>query len=239
MVKAHTNTFMALEELGSTIPGYRPTHDFPGKFINKFHRFLSTCPCKDGVLVQLRTSGWPGHIIEGWLRREDALKLYEIAYFARGDVLELGSYHGLSTCILSQAVHDSPYKKTIYSVDLDPWNVEMTRRNLLRRGVAEYAQLIVDDALFVVTRFAAEGRRLSFVFVDHSHTYEAVFDVCRELGRIVAPGGFCLFHDFNDARNWDVENKEYGVYQAVQDGLSPTEFEFYGIYGCAALYRKK
>jgi len=75
------------------------------------------------------------------------------------------------------------------------------------------------------------------VFVDHSHSYEAVYGVCRELGTVLSKGGFCFFHDFNDARNRDTEDKDYGVYQAVVGGLNPEEFEFCGVYGCAALYR--
>ncbi len=92
-MKKHTDSFMSLEELGTTIPGYRPTFDFPGEFINRSHQFFSSCPVKDGILIQLKDRRWFGRPIEGWLTREDALKLYEIAYFATGDILELGSYH--------------------------------------------------------------------------------------------------------------------------------------------------
>lgn len=180
-----------------------------------------------------------GKSIPGWLRREDALKLYELAYFAGGDILELGSYQGLSTCILAQASRESPHRKRVYSVDLDPAAVALARRHLRLRLLARAVRLTCGDALTLVRQQAAAGKKFAFIFVDHSHAYEPVYEVCRELGKIVLPGGFCLFHDFNDARNRDAANEDYGVYQAVRDGLSSNEFEFYGIYGCAALFRAR
>jgi hypothetical protein len=98
--KRHPESFLRLDDVGTVIPPYRPTFDFPGDFVDEAQRRLALLPLKDGVLIQLENSRWLGQTIRGWLRREDALKLYEIAYFASGDILELGSFHGLSTSIL-------------------------------------------------------------------------------------------------------------------------------------------
>lgn len=230
---------MSLAELGSRIPSYSPTFDFPTEFISEFHKLLATCPIRDGLLIQIRNRRWFGRIIDGWLRREDALKLYEIAYFATGDILELGSYRGLSTFILAHANFDSPHKKIIYSVDLDPSSVAITRRNLRWRGLGAHVQTMCGDALRVVEGMASTGKQFAFVFVDHSHACEDVYSVCCRLARIVAAGGFCLFHDFNDSRNREEGNVDYGVYQGVTEGLGSEEFEFFGIYGCTALYRRR
>ncbi|MCL4190227.1 MAG: hypothetical protein KJZ87_00670 [Thermoguttaceae bacterium] len=86
-------------------------------WIDATHRAIAGCPLADGVLVQLRDRG--GRIIPGWLRREDALKLYELAFFAPADILELGSFHGLSTSILAQAAAHSPFPKRACSIDLN------------------------------------------------------------------------------------------------------------------------
>ncbi|MEZ4837503.1 MAG: class I SAM-dependent methyltransferase, partial [Caldilineaceae bacterium] len=94
------------------------------------------------------------------------------------------------------------------------------------------------DAVAAAEAYATAQRQFGFVFVDHSHAYEPVYGVCRVLDQIIAPGGFCLFHDYNDIRNADPEDKEYGVYQAVVDGLNLDAFEFYGIFGCCGLYRR-
>ncbi len=80
------------------VPPYLPAYEYPDEFLNEQHRSYSTCPAKKH-LIDLG--------IDGWLRREDALKLYELAYFAAGPILEIWSYHGLSTSILARAVADS------------------------------------------------------------------------------------------------------------------------------------
>jgi hypothetical protein len=77
-----------------------------------------------------------------------------------------------------------------------------------------------------------------FAFIDHSHAYEHVYDVCRSLDKVLRHGAFCLFHDFNDPRNAAAEEIEYGVYQGVFEGLDLSSFEFWGIYGCTGLFRR-
>jgi hypothetical protein len=57
--------------------------------------------------------------------------------------------------------------------------------------------------------------------------------------KLIYPRGLCLFHDFNDTKNNDPENKDYGVSQAVFEGLPMDRFEFHGIFGCTALYRAR
>lgn len=231
----HEDTMLEIHELGSRIPPYRPTFDLPAAFIDRSHRGLAECP--GDVLIQLKTRRWFGEIIPGWLRREDALKLYEMAYYAAGDILELGSYHGLSTSILARSNRNSPDRKHIYTVDLDPAHVRATMTNLRTQGLHRGVTASCEDAAGAVRRFASQGQQFGFIFIDHAHSYEAVYQVCRELERVALIGGFCLFHDFNDPRNSDPDARDYGVYQAVRDGLNGDRFEFYGIYGCTALYR--
>jgi predicted O-methyltransferase YrrM len=233
----HRETFLSLAELGSQIPRYQPTYAYAGEFINESHRYFSVCPIRDGILIDIKDRQDGGAVIQGWLQREDSLKLYEMAYFAQGDILELGSYHGLGTSILARANHDAPRKQKIYSVDLDAGNIEMARKHLAAMGLTEHVTIIAGDATTVVRSLAFAGRKFGFVFVDHSHAFYPVYKVCLELHRILLPGGFCFFHDFNDERNRENSDGEYGVYQAVVGALRNPDFEFYGLYGCAALYR--
>ena len=53
------------------------------------------------------------------------------------------------------------------------------------------------------------------------------------------PGAFCLFHDWLDARNFEPDEADYGVFGATRDGLDPAEFEFYGVFGVAGLFRRR
>jgi SAM-dependent methyltransferase len=233
-MNVHADTYLGLHELGAHFPPYRPTWNFRGRYVDRAHRGLAWARVVDG-LIQLKNRRWRGQVIPGWLRTDDALKLYELAYFARGDVLELGSHHGLSTSILARASRNSPHPKRVVSVDVEPAAVEATRGTLASLRLLDTVTTVCDDAVVAMRRYAGEGRRFGFVFVDHSHAYEAVYQVCRALGAVLLPGGFCLFHDFNDGRNRDhVEG--YGVYQGVTDGLAGGPFRFFGIYGCTGLY---
>jgi len=232
---SHKETYMTLDEIGKICPEYRATFDFDSKYINTSHQFYEQRPPEGGNLIQVENGNQ--EIIHGWLNREDALKLYELAYFVQGDVLELGSFHGLSTTILSQANHESPHRKNIYSVDLIPGFVDQTKMNLQASNLEHYVTNICSDATVAVEKFSKENKKFEFVFIDHSHEYEPVYTICKKLDTVMIKGGFCLFHDFNDPRNRDSDDQDYGVYQAVMDGLDTAKFEFYGIYGCTALYR--
>ena len=236
-MNAHPQSWLSLENLGSSIPPYCPTYDYPPPFIDRTHRGIAQSPLKDG-LVQIKDRRWFGKVIPGWLRLEDALKLYEMAFFADGDILELGSYHGLSTNIIARACRNSSPKKQIVSIDLDPTCTKITRTSIDRSGLRTYVTTITMDAVSAVADYEHKNKQFAFVFIDHSHAYQPVFEVCKSLHHIVVPGGFCLFHDFNDIRNSDPLDIEYGVFQAVQEGLDKESFDFFGIYGCTGLYRR-
>jgi|PersoiStandDraft_1058852.scaffolds.fasta_scaffold44275_1 predicted O-methyltransferase YrrM len=218
----------------TALPPYERTYAFPSPYINEDHAYYDACPMfpeeEKKYLVDLG--------IDGWLRREDALKIYELAFFARGPVLELGSYQGLSTSIISRANLDGKTPKEIVSVELDPAALAKAKTNLESRGLLPHVRQVQQEAAAFCREEVALGRTYDFVFIDHDHAYSSVLDVCREFGKLVAPGGFCLFHDYLDIRNYDPNNKDYGVFQAVRDGLQAAEFESWGIFGVTGLYRR-
>ena len=109
-LKKYPNTNLHLSKLGESYPPYQPTYDFGSKFINEHHKFYSECPVDAENKVSIKLD------ISGWLRRDDALKLYELAYFCNGDVMELGTYQGLSTSIMAKAFDDT--KKNIKFLQL-------------------------------------------------------------------------------------------------------------------------
>ncbi|MDA3898652.1 MAG: class I SAM-dependent methyltransferase [Desulfobacteraceae bacterium] len=236
-MKKHADTFLEVKELGKKIPPYQPTYEFSNSYIDSYHQYLAESPLQENTLVEVKTQKWFGKVIPGWLRREDALKIYELSYFAKGDILELGSYHGLSTSIIAQAVCNSKQSNHLYSIDLSSRNIKAAKNNLQAMGLDKYTTMICDDGVKAVNDYARKKRCFDFVFIDHSHAYEPVYKVCVELANIMASKTFCLFHDFNDHRNSNPDDNDYGVYQAVLDGLDQNQFEFYGIYGCTGLYR--
>ena len=67
-----------------------------------------------------RTESYIDVGIRGWSQHDDALKLYEMAFFAEGDILELGCFEGLSTSIVAQAIADADRSRKMHTIDLDP-----------------------------------------------------------------------------------------------------------------------
>ena len=214
--------------------GYRKTYDFPRDYIDGYHRWLGIGAPYDPEMHILRIG------VDGWLFKADALKLYELAFFNR-DILELGTYKGLSTTILSNAVFNSGEPGKIYTVDLDPEFSAAARAGFEQRQVPgrENVWFAAASAGEFCARQIKAGRRFNFVFIDHSHEYEPMVETCQQLAHVTEPGAFCLFHDYNDPRNANPEVKEYGVYQAVAEYLPRDDFEFWGIFGCTGLFRRR
>jgi hypothetical protein len=225
------NTFLLLEDTARDLRfdmAFSKTYAHTSDYIDADHRYLAECPTRDGMI----DIG-----IEGWLLPADALKLYELVYFCGGDVLDLGTYRGLSASIALTASTNSGRSDTIISIDLDPGAVEAGRTTLgLRPGVDRvfFFNTSGDEALCT---FARANRRFRFCFIDHSHRYEHVRTAAALLPGVLEPGAFCLWHDYNDPRNSSTECEDYGVYQGVRDGLDATKFEFWGIFGCTGLFR--
>jgi len=228
----HLDTFLSLPDTSVDRRFDRPfckTYDYAGDFIDRQHQSFITCPERDGMI----DIG-----IDGWLLPDDAMKLYEMAYFSNGNILELGTYRGLGTSIIASAVNAAGSVSKIISVDIDPEHIDHAKISLQGRPGWKQTRLIVDDANAAIAGFSAKNETFGFAFVDHSHRFEDMIPTCQRLRHIVSPSGFALFHDFNDPRNPDPNNDDYGVYQAVTYGLDQQFWEFWGIYGCAALYRR-
>jgi predicted O-methyltransferase YrrM len=170
----------------------------------------------------------------------DALTLYELGYGCEGDILELGCFHGLSTSILAEALAARGLaRRRLLSIDNEAYAVAMTRGTIDNAGLGDWVELAQTDATSACKKLLHAARHFGLVFVDHSHSYAAMLPVCRMLAGLLAPGGYVLFHDYNDGRNADPNNADYEVVRAVADGLEPNAVEFVGIFGCSALFRKR
>jgi predicted O-methyltransferase YrrM len=225
----HPETWMESEQLGRFYPEYQKTYDFPGNFIDQDHRELHTTSV-NGMLAAK---------IKGRLREADALKLYEMAYFSDGPILEIGTYHGLSSSIMAAALKNAKSTKRIISVDLNKGLSDLAHRNLASLALEDFVTFETDDGTSYLSKAATDQKRFAFVFVDHSHEYAHVKEAARRLHGVTTPAGFVLFHDFNDPRNVDPERSDYGVYDGVIDGLDRREFQFAGTYGCACLFQRR
>jgi cephalosporin hydroxylase len=230
----HPETFLTLEETAQEMRFSRPyLPTYPGfrYYIDDYHFYLGTAPLNPRNQVTIDIG------VDGWLFPSDASKLYEMAYFADGPILELGTFRGLSATVIANAMSRSHPDKTLVTIDIDPEHVKNAEEGFRTREVParERVTFLAADAVVQTAAFANEGKQFAFAFVDHSHSYAHMLPTCRRLAEIIRPGGFVLFHDYNDLRN-SRKDHDWGVYQAVRDGL--TGFRFYGIYGCTGLFRR-
>ena len=174
--------------------------------------------------------------ISGSLRREDALKLYEIAYHVPGDILELGTGEGLSASILAEAIQASGRASLVLSVDRRKEGISAAAAVLSEWGLNDSVFLVRLDVEEACRQLIAVNSRFSAVFLDYATRYDELTKTLRLLPDLLTPGGFVLVHDFNDRRN-AAGQANFAVYQAVQDGLPSRMFSFCGAFGCLVLYR--
>jgi SAM-dependent methyltransferase len=227
---AHVADWKLFDELNHAGAAFKPHFDRPP---GAFYRRIEQAP--GGLL------GLPFLIdlgIEGFLHKSEALKLYEMGFHTRGDVLELGTHKGLSTSILAQALHDRGSGKLV-TVDIAPATNEAAKFNLSPLPGNERVDFRLLDASAAMDGLKAEQRSFGFIFVDHWHGYDATYEAAARVSDLLWAGGFVMFHDFFDASNRDPEHV-YGVYQAVIDKLGEDpDFMFDGAAGGAALFRKR
>jgi predicted O-methyltransferase YrrM len=221
--------WQTIDKIGLPQP-YRKTHKFEGEFINASHRKLSLAPTgRMGIPVCIDIG------IDGYLQREEALKLYELAYFNIGDAIELGTYRGLSTSIIATALRDGS-KGRLETVD-NAWSNRSARKNVTRLLGSDAVTFTLRDATKRLDEVRAQGRKVGFMFIDHWHGYNETFEAAERSKEILSPGGFILFHDFLDPANTQPSHP-YGVYQAVIDSFGDDDrMQFSGLFGSTALFQ--
>lgn len=207
---------------------YTKTVPFEGEFINAPHARLARAPLQDGS-VKI------AHEIRGSLRREDAAKIYELAYFAGGPTADIGTNWGLSAFIAAQALREAGTPYNVSTVDLDPKMKARADASFLKLGAKNIATFTAEASQWM-DRQIAGGRRFAFAFVDHAHTYKPVRDVCERLHLFLMPGAYVAFHDFLDRRSYDGGNDEFAVPQAARDGLDEC-FAYRGSAGCTGVFQ--
>jgi predicted O-methyltransferase YrrM len=206
-----------------TAARYTPTHRFHGTYLNDNHRSFAEAPVNGVKII---------HRVRGSLRRGDAAKIYELAYFANGHVADLGTNRGLSAFIAGTALNDAGSDSQVISVDLDATMTAKARKTLHELGILNVNLVTSEAAAWV----QSQPHKFGFVFVDHSHAYDPVRAVCECIHSILLPGAYVAFHDFVDSRNFDPDNRDYKVPFAVRDGLS-SRFTFIGTSGGTGIFR--
>jgi predicted O-methyltransferase YrrM len=224
-----------LDHFAVTTATYQHTFPFAGEFIDAEQARIASAPLGRMGIARCIDLG-----IDGYLTRDEALKLYEIARFARGDILELGTFRGLSTSIMARALHARGSDR-LETVDLaSDDNVDdysIARSNLARVFGGDRVTFQLCGATERLRQLTLLGRKFGFIFIDHYHGYNSTREAASSLPYVLDAGSFALFHDFLDPANLDPDHP-YGVYQACLDTVCENDdFKFCGCYGSAALFR--
>lgn len=219
-----------IDELGTQYPAYTPIFDRPAPWVDTYHAGIANLPV-EGALIRAG--------VQGYLRPADALLLYEIAYCAQGDVLELGSAWGLSTSILCRAIRESGRNAKLASIEIDPNFQRTTQNTILTARLLDYFEGLTGSAAECLPVLIRQDRQFGMAFIDHDHSLASTLEACAALEHLLTPGGLAIFHDFNDARNRD-EPTVYGVFQGVCEWLThAANFDFIGMVGCCGLVQRR
>lgn len=139
-------------------------------------------------------------------------------------ILELGTYHGVSTCYLAAAV-DELSGGSVVTIDrgsakgLEP-NVDQL---LAKLGLSQVA-----TAIYAERSFTWELRRLlamdprptfDFAYLDGGHTWDVTGFAFYLVDQLLEPGGWLLFDDLH----WTIENSPAVSNEPWAKALSPEE----------------
>ena len=172
--------------------------------------------------------------LPGWLLDDDALKLYELAHAASGPILEIGTYRGKSTILMATALRDAGRDGPVVSLDVDAAGLREAASHASRLGVADRLVLVRGTAQALLR--SRPGFVPSLVFLDGDHSRRGVARDLRALRDRVPAGVPILLHDYEDVRNADPSEPDYGVPQAVERSWVARDCEFAGVFGCCGLF---
>lgn len=164
----------------------------------------------DGLMRLWSRIHWRGE--DGMMPPDQILTLYRLAatWPGTGDVVELGTWTGLTTCYLATACAVQGCGH-VYTVDTftgtkehgqtydairryggSTWPVFTAR--VRRAGLQSRITALVGDS---ATRAATyPGRPIRLLFIDADHSYEGVARDFKAWWPLVAPGGLAVFHDY-------------------------------------------
>lgn len=153
--------------------------------------------------------------IPGMLPLDQCIRLYYLAYGNAGmggDIVEIGSWQGRSTCFLAQACKDTgvgvvhaidhfrgnPGKEQSYVVespDLSDLETKC-RANIKRAGLSDRVRLHAADAESVVEVVRQSATSVRLLFIDGEHTPDAVRRDIELYAPLLSPGGSIVFDDY-------------------------------------------
>jgi predicted O-methyltransferase YrrM len=113
-------------------------------------------------------------------------------------VVETGTYHGLSTVVLAQALKDNGLGGIVHTVDRDPGSVDIARRHVEQAGLSEFVRFHVGESQEMLKDVGASTGHVDFAFLDDGHDRDAVVGEFRALYPLVRRSGVVYFDNTSD-----------------------------------------
>ena len=122
-------------------------------------------------------------------------------------IIETGTNHGCTTIILAQALIDSGCDGKVITVELEPDNVEIARRNFDNAGVSSRIDVRCGNSKEVLPEIIEEIDSLRMVFLDASHLFddvmfefESVLPKLTDDALVVLDNTYCIAEPKEDQR---------------------------------------
>ncbi len=155
--------------------------------------------------------------VTGFLHVEEGCALCAMAAggSGQGEVVEIGSYRGRSTCFLAFGLQIRG-SGTVHAVDhfqgspehqegeeladefllRDGSLLPIFTENLKRNGLDEFVKPVVSSSVDAAKQWA--GAPIRLLFIDGDHSYEATRADFEVWEQYIPAGGFVAFHDVNE-----------------------------------------
>ncbi|MGH2953106.1 MAG: class I SAM-dependent methyltransferase [Solirubrobacterales bacterium] len=174
--------------------------------------------------------------LEGLGYPEDSQKLYELAWFSPGDVVEIGTFRGRAAATMAMALETASNPARVISLDIDATALEHTASGLAAAGLAHRVTLARGTADTVLSRMPE--LRPGLVFVDGDHSYRGVMRDLTAIEPLVPNGSIVVLHDYEGYTAEDPYFR-HRVPEAAGDSWLASECDFLGRFGlCGTFVRR-
>jgi len=126
--------------------------------------------------------------------RETGHALYSIIRLWRPrNIIEVGTYNGASTVSMAQALHDNGDFGRLHCVEIDQYNLDLTRHHLEMAGLSHVAYLYHGSSQD--PRLVGGLPESELIFIDGDHSYDGARRDYETYSKKLSPRGLMMYHD--------------------------------------------
>ena len=141
--------------------------------------------------------------VRGYMYEEELYWLFHAAWITKlqgvkGELLEIGSFEGLSACALAQAGHLTCVDNWDYvlgTVD-SRHSFDAFTENMRMMRLDKKVKPILGDSRQKLPELAATGVKFRLIFVDGAHDFETAASDIKWSWEMLSPGGLLVIDDY-------------------------------------------